>query len=63
MLFSIPNPQARTTPNMPKMAALQHVIAPLRLGRQPRFPFLVVVQIQNFLHTERLLQEIKAQAE
>ncbi len=40
--------------NWPKFVTLQRLLAELKLGGQNRFPFLVVVQIQNFLQTEKL---------
>jgi hypothetical protein len=40
--------------NWPKFVTLQKLLADLKLGGYNCFPFLVVVQIQNFLQTEKL---------
>lgn len=40
--------------NVHKFLTLFRLLADLRLGAQVRFPFLVVVQIQNFLQTNKL---------
>lgn len=55
VLVSVSSPSAfGSLVNWPKFAALQKLLADMRLGVGNRFPFLVVVQIQNFLQTEKL---------